>query len=131
MRRWTRSISNCWNNLHRSTTGYNFRRMADLSSLLQLGQQMQGRLSEIQTQLAQQTVTSSAGGGMVQATADGRGQIRAIKIDPQAMAQGDLEMLEDLVLAAIADAQKRAAELYLAEVRKLASGLPFPFPLSL
>ena len=59
--------------------------MADLSNLLQLSQQMQGRLSEIQTQLAQQTVTVSAGGGIVQATADGRGQIRAIKIDPQAV----------------------------------------------
>ncbi|MBI1967336.1 MAG: YbaB/EbfC family nucleoid-associated protein [Gemmatimonadetes bacterium] len=105
--------------------------MADLSSLLQLGQQMQGRLSEIQSQLAQQTVTVAAGGGIVQATADGRGQIRAIKIDPQAMAQGDVEMLEDLVLAAVAEAQKRAAELYQAEVRKLASGLPFPFQLPL
>jgi DNA-binding YbaB/EbfC family protein len=105
--------------------------MADLSNLLQLGQQMQGRLSEIQSQLAQQTLTVSAGGGMVQATADGRGHIRAIKIDPQAVAQGDLEMLEDLVVAAVAEAQKRASELYQAEVRKLASGLPFPFPLSL
>src|SRR3970282_2952114 len=86
--------------------------MADLSSLLQLSQQMQGRLSEIQTRLAQQTVTVSAGGGIVQATADGRGQIRAIKIDPQAVSQGDVEMLEDLVLAAVAEAQQRAAELY-------------------
>jgi len=105
--------------------------MADLSSLLQLGQQMQFRLSEIQSQLALQTVTCSAGGGMVQATADGRGQIRAIKIDPQAVSQGDVEMLEDLVLAAVAEAQKRAAELYQAEVRKLASGLPFPLQLPL
>ena len=103
--------------------------MADLSSLLQLSQQMQGRLSEIQSQLAQQTVTVSAGVGIVQATADGRGQIRAIKIDPQAVSQGDVEMLEDLVLAAVAEAQKRAAELYQAEVRKLASGLPFPLQL--
>jgi hypothetical protein len=103
--------------------------MADLSSLLQLSQQMQGRLSEIQTQLAQQTVTVSAGGGIVQATADGRGQIRAIKIDPQAVSQGDVEMLEDLVLAAVAGAQRRAAELYQVEVRKLTSGLPFPFQL--
>ncbi len=86
--------------------------MADLSNLLQLGQQMQWRLSEIQSQLAQQTVTCSAGGGIVQATADGRGQM-------------------DLVLAAVAEAQKRAAELYQAEVRKLASGLPFPFQLPL
>jgi DNA-binding YbaB/EbfC family protein len=103
--------------------------MADLSSLLQLGQQMQFRLSEIQSQLAQQTVTCTAGGGIVAATADGRGQIRAIKIDPQAIAQGDVEMLEDLVLAAVAQAQQRAAELYQAEVKKLASGLPFPLPL--
>src|SRR5437870_13894554 len=106
--------------------------MADLSNLLQLGQQMQFRLSDIQTQLAKQTVTASAGGGMVQATADGRGQIRAIKIDPQAAAQGDIEMLEDLVLAAISHAQQRAAELYQSEAQKLASGLPsFPFQLPL
>src|SRR6266436_7138528 len=72
-----------------------------------------------------------AGGGMVQATVDGRGHIRGIKIDPQAVTQGDVEMLEDLVLAAVAEAQKRAAELYQAEVRKLASGLPFPFQLPL
>ena len=103
--------------------------MADLSSLLQLGQQFQGRLNEIQTRLAQESVTVSAGGGLVQATADGRGQIRAIKIEPEAVTQGDIEMLEDLVLAAVAEAQKRAAELYQAEVRKLASGLPFPFQL--
>src|SRR2546426_3573948 len=62
---------------------------------------MQFRLSEIQSQLAQQTVTCTAGGGIVAATADGRGQIRAIKIDPQAIAQGGVEMLEDLVLAAV------------------------------
>jgi DNA-binding YbaB/EbfC family protein len=104
--------------------------MADLSNLLQLGQQMQFRLSEIQSQLAQQTVTAAAGGGMVHATADGRGQIRAIKIDPQAVAQGDIEMLEDLVVAAVAQAQQRAAELYQAELKKL-SGLPFPFQLPL
>jgi DNA-binding YbaB/EbfC family protein len=105
--------------------------MADLSSLLQLGQQMQGRLSEMQSQLAQQTVTVSAGGGMVQATADGRGMIRSIKIDPQVVASGDIELLEDLVLAAVTEAQKRAAELYQAEMKKLAPGLPFPFQLPL
>jgi len=103
--------------------------MADLSSLLQLAQQAQGRLSEMQTQLAQQTVTVKAGGGMVEATADGQGRIRAIRIDPEAVKQGDVEMLEDLVLAAVAEAQKRAAELYQAEMKKLAPGLPFPFQL--
>ncbi|HEX9704399.1 MAG TPA: YbaB/EbfC family nucleoid-associated protein [Gemmatimonadales bacterium] len=103
--------------------------MADLSNLLQLGQQFQGRLNEIQTRLAQESVTVSSGGGLVEATADGRGQIRAIKIAPEALTQGDVEMLEDLVLAAVAEAQRRAAELYQAEVRKLAGGLPLPFQL--
>lgn len=101
--------------------------MADLSNLFQLAQQAQGRLSEIQSKLAQETVTVSSGGGMVQATADGRGQIRAIKIDPEAMKSGDVELLEDLVLAAVAQAQQRAAELYQAEVKKLTAGLPLPF----
>ena len=105
--------------------------MADLSSLFQLAQQAQGRLSEIQSKLAQETVTVSSGGGMVQATADGRGQIRAIKIDPEAIKSGDVELLEDLVLAAVAQAQQRAAELYQAEVRKLTAGLPLPFQLPL
>jgi nucleoid-associated protein EbfC len=103
--------------------------MADLSNLFQLAQQAQGRLSEIQTKLAQETVTSSAGGGMVQATVDGRGQLRAIKIDPEAVRSGDVELLEDLVVAAVAQAQQRAGELYQAELRKLSAGLPLPFQL--
>jgi hypothetical protein len=105
--------------------------MADLSSLLQLSQQVQGRISEVQAQLAGQSVSASAGGDMVRVTADGRGQIRSIRIAPEALAQGDIEMLEDLVLAAVSGAQQRAAELYQTEVRKLASGLPFPFQLPL
>jgi DNA-binding YbaB/EbfC family protein len=105
--------------------------MADLSNLFQLAQQAQGRLSEIQTKLAQETITASAGGGMVQATADGRGQIRAIKIDPEAFKSGDVELLEDVILAAVAQAQQRAAELYQAEMKKLTAGLPLPFQLPL
>src|SRR5258708_5292637 len=97
--------------------------MADLSNLLQLGQQMQFRLSEIQSQLAQQTVTCTAGGGIVAATADGRGQIRGIKIDPQAIAQGDVEMLEDLLLAAGSEAQQRGAGLYQAGGKETATRL--------
>src|SRR5260370_42454125 len=100
--------------------------MADLSSLLQLSQQMQGRLTEIQTQLAQQTLTVSAGGGMVPATVDGRGHIRGVKIDPQAVTQGDVEMLEDLGPAAVAEAQQRTAELDQAGGRTLTSALPRP-----
>jgi len=105
--------------------------MADLSQLLQLGQQMQGRLTQMQTELAQQTVTGSSGGGMVKATADGKGQIRSIQIDPTVASEGDVEMLEDLVLAAVGDAQRKAQDLYRRELSKVTGGLPLPFQLPL
>ncbi len=101
--------------------------MAYLSQLLQLGQQMQGRLTQMQTELAQQTVTGSAGGGMVTATADGRGQIRSIRVDPSVAEEGDVEMLEDLVLAAVNEAQRKAEDLYRSELSKVTGGIPLPF----
>lgn len=101
--------------------------MADLSQLLQLGQQVQGRLNQMQTELAGRTVTGSAGGGMVKVTADGRGQVQAVSIDPAALADADVEMLEDLVLAAVTDAQRRAEDVYREEMKKLGGGLPLPF----
>ncbi len=105
--------------------------MPDISQLFQLGQQVQGRLTQMQTELAQQTVSGSAGGGMVTATADGRGQVQSIKIDPSVAGGGDVEMLEDLVVAAITDAQRKAEEVYRAELKKLTGGmsLPFQFPI--
>lgn len=101
--------------------------MPDFSQLLQLGQQMQGRLSQMQTELAERSVTGSAGGGMVTVTADGRGRIRSLRIDPAAVADSDVEMLEDLVVAAVADAQRRAEDMYGEELRKATGGLPLPF----
>ncbi len=105
--------------------------MPDISQLFQLGQQVQGRLTQMQTELAQQTVSGSAGGGMVTVTADGRGQVQSIKIDPSVVGDGDVEMLEDLVVAAITDAQRKAEEVYRAELKKLTGGvsLPFQFPI--
>ena len=104
--------------------------MTDLRALLQYGQQMQGRLAAIQSELAQRTVTGNAGGGMVTVTADGRGQVREIHIDPSLLG-GDVEMLEDLVVAAMAEAQQRAADLAQDEIKKVQSVLPFPLPFSL
>ena len=104
--------------------------MTDIRSLLQTAQQMQGRLAAMQTELAGRTVTGTAGAGMVTVTADGRGQVRAIKIDPS-LVGGDVEMLEDLVLAALTEAQQKAADLAQEEARKLQSALPFPLPFTL
>jgi nucleoid-associated protein EbfC len=105
--------------------------MPDFSQLLQLGQQVQGRLTQMQAELAQRHVNGSAGGGMVTATVDGRGAVRAVHIDPSVIADGDVELLEDLVLAAVGDAQRRAEEMYREELRKATGGLPLPFQLPL
>ncbi len=99
--------------------------MADLSQLLQLSQQVQGRLQQLQADLADRTVEATAGGGLVRVTADGRGQVRSLTIDPEAFEGRDADLLADLVLSAVAEAQRRAAETAQAEMRK-AQGLPFP-----
>ena len=104
--------------------------MTNFQQILQMGQQVQARLSQLQSELGQRTVTTSSGGGMVTVTADGRGKIRSIKIDPTVVDPQDIEMLEDLVLAAISEAQSRATTLYEEEWRKRSGGfnLPFQFP---
>jgi DNA-binding YbaB/EbfC family protein len=99
--------------------------MADLQQLFQLTQQMQGRLQQLQSDLADRMVEASAGGGLVRVRADGRGMIRELTIDGAAFDGRDAELLSDLVLSAIAEVQRRAAETAQAEMRK-AQGLPSP-----
>jgi len=98
--------------------------MADLQQLFQLGQQMQGRLQQLQTELAGRTIEASAGGGMVRVTADGRGTVRTVIIDPTVFDGHDAEFLGDFVAAAVSEAQRRAADLLQAEMRKVPA-LPF------
>lgn len=97
--------------------------------LMQQAQQMQSRLQEIQDELEKQSVSATAGGGMVTVTADGKGQVTQITIDPTIVNASDVEMLEDLVLIAVRDAQKKAADLAAAEMGKLTGGLDLPFKL--
>lgn len=100
--------------------------MNSFQQLFQLGQQVQARLTEIQTQLAAKTVTATSGGGLVTVVADGQGRIREIKIDPSVVDPSDTEMLEELVHAAVSEAQARARKLYEEEVNRMAGGLaPF------
>ena len=103
--------------------------MADLFKIIQQAQQMQGRLQQIQEELQQKTVTGSAGGGMVTVEADGRGHVRSIKIDPGLVKESDIEMLEDLVVVAVTDAQNKATQLAQEEMGKLTGGMDLPFKL--
>lgn len=98
----------------------------NMQKLLQMGQQMQSQMSQIQENLDKREISASSGGGMVTVTVDGKGEIRRIRIDPTVVDPADVEMLEDLVLAAVSEAQGKARGSYEEEMRKLAGGLPFP-----
>jgi len=104
--------------------------MTNIQQILQLGQQVQQRMSQLQTELGNRAVTCSSGGGMVTVTADGRGRVKKIQIDPSVVDREDVEMLEDLVVAAVAEAQSRAQKLYDEEMQKVTGGfgLPGGFP---
>jgi DNA-binding YbaB/EbfC family protein len=103
--------------------------MADLMKILQQAQEMQGRVQKIQDELQRITVTGSAGGGMVTVEANGQGAVQRVKIDPSVVNPADVEMLEDLVLVAVTEAQKKAQAQAQQELGKLTGGLPLPFKL--
>lgn len=102
--------------------------MTDLSQLMQLSQQLQARMTELQESLESRSISASSGGGMVTVTVDGKGQARRVQIDPTCVDPRDVEMLEDLVLAAISEAQTKAQAEYEQEMKKAAGGLPMNIP---
>jgi DNA-binding YbaB/EbfC family protein len=101
---------------------------SQLQQLMQMGQQLQSRISKLQENLDGQKIRAAAGGGMVSATVDGKGQLKGIEIDPSCVDPQDVEMLEDLVVAAVSQAQSRARDVYDEEMKKATGGLPLQVP---
>jgi nucleoid-associated protein EbfC len=87
---------------------------------------LQEKMAKIQEELSLKTVESSSGGGMVTAVANGRQELVQLKIDRQVVDPEDVEMLQDLVLAAVNDALRKAQELAAGEMSKVAGGLNIP-----
>ncbi|MEO8634177.1 MAG: YbaB/EbfC family nucleoid-associated protein [Gemmatimonadales bacterium] len=98
--------------------------MADWQQLYQLSQQMQGRLHQLQLDLADHTYDTQAGAGMVRVTVDGQGVLRRLHIDPECFAGRDAELLADLIIGAVAEAQRRAHEAMQQEVRRVSPATP-------
>jgi DNA-binding YbaB/EbfC family protein len=101
----------------------------NIAAMMKQAQAMQARMQEVQDEVAQQSVEASAGGGMVTVTANGKGEVQSVKIDPKLLEDGDVEMLEDLVLAAVNEAHRRADEMMKSALSRIAGplggGLPF------
>jgi nucleoid-associated protein EbfC len=97
-----------------------------MGNLLKQAQEMQARISKIQEELSQKSVTGSAGGGMVEVTVSGQLNLTAIKIDPSVVNPEEREMLEDLILAAVNDGMRKAREMVSAEMSKVTGGFKIP-----
>jgi DNA-binding YbaB/EbfC family protein len=100
--------------------------MKDMGKMLKQLQEAQSKMMKTQEELAARTVEGSSGGGMVKVTVNGRNELVALKIDPTVVDPGDVEMLEDLVTAAVNDAQTRAQEMIRTELAKATGGLSIP-----
>lgn len=100
--------------------------MPNMGNLLKKAQQLQEKMAKLQEELSEKTVETSAGGGMVTVIATGKQEIASIKIDPEVVNQEDIEMLEDLVLAAVNDALFQAKQMVSEEMTKLTGGVTIP-----
>jgi DNA-binding YbaB/EbfC family protein len=102
--------------------------MTDFQQLMRLSQQLQTKMTELQQSLESTQLTASSGGGMVTVTVDGKGQVKRVQIDPTCVDPRDVEMLEDLVLAAVTEAQGKAQSAYEQEMKRATGGLPLNIP---
>jgi hypothetical protein len=100
--------------------------MKGMGNMMKQAQQLQSKMMKLQEELADKTVESSSGGGMVKVTANGRQQILSIQIEKEVVDPDDVEMLQDLVMAAINDALAKAQEMVSSEMGKLTGGLNIP-----
>jgi len=101
----------------------------DLFKMLGQFKDMQARLQAAQAELEQRTFTALAGGGAVTAVVNGKLQLQQLRLDPAVVDPADTAGLEDLILVAVGDAQRKAAEAMQLELGKLTGGLDLPFKL--
>jgi hypothetical protein len=100
--------------------------MKNIGQMLKQAQEMQGRMNELQERLAELEVGGNSGAGLVQVTVTGKGEAKRVKIDKSLLLPDEVEVLEDLVLAAFNDAKSRLDAQVAEEMQKLTGGLTLP-----
>ncbi|MCD6224403.1 MAG: YbaB/EbfC family nucleoid-associated protein [Deltaproteobacteria bacterium] len=100
--------------------------MKGMGNMMKQAQKLQSRIAKMQEELADKTVETTSGGGMVKVSANGKQQIIAIQIEKEVVDPDDVEMLEDLVLAAVNDALAKSQEMVASEMSKITGGLNIP-----
>ncbi len=100
--------------------------MKGMGNMMKQAQKLQAKMLRLQEELAEKTVETAAGGGMVKVVASGKQQLVSIQIEKEVVDPDDIEMLQDLVLAAVNDALAKSQEMVSAEMSKLTGGLNIP-----
>ena len=100
--------------------------MKGMGNMMKQAQKLQSKMLKLQEELAEKTVETTSGGGMVKVVANGRQQIVSIQIEEEVVDPDDVEMLQDLILAAINDALAKSQEMVSGEMSKLTGGINIP-----
>ncbi len=100
--------------------------MKNFANMMKQAQELQSRMSDMQAEMERLRVEGRSGGGLVTVTLSGKGELTAAKIDPSLMKPGDEEILEDLIVAAHADAKTKVEQMMQEKMQSLAGGLPLP-----
>jgi hypothetical protein len=100
--------------------------MKGMGNMMKQAQKLQSRMLKLQEELADRTVETTAGGGMIKVVANGRQQVVSITMDKEVVDPNDVEMLQDLILAAVNDALAKAQEMVASEMGKITGGFNLP-----
>ena len=97
-----------------------------MGNMLKQAQKLQSKIFKLQEEMAERTVETTVGGGMVKAVANGKQELMSVEIDPEVVDPNDIQMLEDLIVAAVNDVLKKAKEMVSQEMTKLTGGFNLP-----
>ena len=100
--------------------------MRDIMGMMKKAQELQEKMGQVHEELQQAEVTGNSGGDLVSVTLNGKGDMRAVKIDPSLIADGDVEIIEDLVMAAHTDARSKAEAMSAEKMQEMTAGMPLP-----
>jgi nucleoid-associated protein EbfC len=100
--------------------------IGDMAKMMKAAQELQGKMQQVQEDMARIVVLGEAGAGLVKARVTATGELTGLDIDPSILVASEKEIVEDLILAAIKDAQTKASARHQSEMAKLTEGLPLP-----
>ena len=100
--------------------------MQNIGNIMKQAKKLQERMASLQDELALRTVEASAGGGMVSVLVNGRHELVSLKIEKEVVNQEDVDMLQDLIMAAVNEGMRKAQEMAAAEMAKLTGGINIP-----